>query len=550
MFSTAMDGHTTPTRTENRDPSLPTTKSSLVDAFFKLCRGIPFAEVESKVVGLFEGLSEEEKKEMCEDAFVLWANTRDVRGGKGEREIGNWVFIVLCGMFPELGMQMCEFVPEFGSWKDVFLLMVNGEMTEEIRKVLLDRAVLQLKEDENGNSPSLCAKWAPREKKGTENKLVKWLAGALFPESAQPLANYRKLVVGINKRLGTVEILMAGNEWSRISPGSVPSQCLNLHRKAFLNTNPSKRAKTTASTNDRIQCASNFTQHALLAVSDPSKANVHGRVLHPHKMVKPYMHPAAQANVLLEAQWTDLRERLREEMPNLGKMVPICDVSGSMTGEPMEVAIALSLLVSELSLIPDRFITFAADPQWHKLEPNSSLREKVRSAMKAKWGMNTNFQKALELILDACVEGNVPPIEVGQLSLVVFSDMQFDAAVSGSSYGQTQPQGVWDTQYERLVKSFAKAGLASKWKEAYPVPQVVFWNLRGEIRDFPVHATTPGVACVSGFSPNLLKAFMQGATAPAGEAQMAPTPAEVLRAVLDDPRYQGVRDICAECGPR
>ena len=138
------------------------------------------------------------------------------------------------------------------------------------------------------------------------------MAGALFPESAQPLANYRKLVVGINKRLGTVEILMAGGEWSRISPGSVPSQCLNLHRNAFLNTNPSKRAQTTASTNDRIQCASNFTQHALLAVSDPSKANVHGRVLHPHKMVKPYMHHAAQDDVILEAQWTDLRERLRE----------------------------------------------------------------------------------------------------------------------------------------------------------------------------------------------------------------------------------------------
>ena len=40
------------------------------------CRGISLAEVESKVVGLFEGLSEEEKKEMCEDVFVLckWRN--------------------------------------------------------------------------------------------------------------------------------------------------------------------------------------------------------------------------------------------------------------------------------------------------------------------------------------------------------------------------------------------------------------------------------------------------------------------------------------------
>ena len=34
---------------------------------------------------------------------------------------------------------------------------------------------------------------------------------------------------------------------------------------------------------------------------------------------------------------------------DLGKLVPLVDVSGSMGGTPMEAAIALGILVSELS---------------------------------------------------------------------------------------------------------------------------------------------------------------------------------------------------------
>jgi hypothetical protein len=148
------------------------------------------------------------------------------------------------------------------------------------------------------------------------------------------------------------------------------------------------------------------------------------------------------------------------------------------------------------------------------------------------------------MVLEACVQGQVPPEEVGELSLVVLSDMQFDAARS-DPYGRQQQGSAWDTQYERLVKSFEKAGLESKWMQPYPVPRVVFWNLRGDTRDFPASATTPGVECVSGFSPNLLKLFMQGSV---GESTTIVNPYETLRRALDDPRYQRVREVCAQVG--
>ena len=541
MFQAAMDSAARAT-TENGDSSLNTTSDALLDAFYKLCRGCSEAEAKTLVMALFDGLEGEENCVMCADAFVLWASTRDVRGGKGEREIGNWMLISLSKIFPEIVMKMLEFLPEYGSWKDVFLLLANEDISVEMADGLVELTRRQLEEDLGGERPSLCAKWAPRPK-SAQSRVAKRLAAAMFPEEKHPCPPFRKMLATLNKRLQTVEIAMAGGDWSSIVPASVPSQCLVRNRGAFLNKPVKKRRTNATNAADREKCAATFTQHALLAASEPSKARVHGRALHPHQMVKHYMKRSPEEDVILEAQWADMRERLRNEMPNLGKMVPLCDVSGSMSGVPMEVSIALGVLISEISTIRDRFMTFSSTPAWHVMQPDWSLKEKVQSAMGAHWEMSTNFEKALDLLLGACVAGGVPPAEVGELSLVVLSDMQFDAA--GKTYGHQQGGG-WDTQYERLVKRFERAGVESEWKQPYPVPRIVFWNLRGDTCDFPVDASADGVACVSGFSPNLLKAFMQGEAGPAAAAPVAATPYEVMRCTLDDPRYQAVRDTCAE----
>ncbi|MBA0600036.1 hypothetical protein Gorai_006235, partial [Gossypium raimondii] len=51
----------------------------------------------------------------------------------------------------------------------------------------------------------------------------------------------------------------------------------------------------------------------------------------------------------------------------LTNCIAVCDVSGSMFGIPMDVAVALELLVSELSEEPwkGKVITFSANPQLH-----------------------------------------------------------------------------------------------------------------------------------------------------------------------------------------
>ena len=55
----------------------------------------------------------------------------------------------------------------------------------------------------------------------------------------------------------------------------------------------------------------------------------------------------------VEAQWLDLVRDVRAHGA-LGRCLPLCDVSASMMGQPMDVAIALSLLLSELASEPWR----------------------------------------------------------------------------------------------------------------------------------------------------------------------------------------------------
>ena len=391
---------------------------------------------------------------------------------------------------------------------------------------IADLVVQQLQKDacvDATQLPSLCAKWATRPK-DCKSGAAEVIAHRLLPELEHPQVEYRKLLARLNRKLGTVEVAMCGKQWSTIDPGSVPAKCLTLNRAAFLNErsasqykqgdkkkkNPVASAKPLQRSReeDRVQCGKNFKDYASAAAQDPSgRKRMHGRVLHPHEMVRYYMKNGVHGvDLICEAQWADLRRRMGEEMPALAKMVPLVDVSGSMAGTPMEVAIALGILVSELGPFKNRLLTFTSNPHWHQLPEDGTLLAKVKACKSAEWGMSTNFQRALELILRTCVEGEVPPEEVAELVLVVFSDMQFDLAKSEYGYGK-QTAELWETQYERLVRSFEAAGLDSKWKTPYTVPRVVFWNLRGDTHDYPAQADTPGVQMVSGFSPNLLKLF-------------------------------------------
>ena len=576
-FADAVDAYAGST-TENGRPSVAKGEvgDARVEAFFKLVRGLSRGEVVKAARSVLKGAD----ADTAVDALVMWKQTRDVRGGKGERDLAQWWMVELSRAFPKTVKALLPLMQEFGSWRDYTALIEDEEADAEIREEALRLFAEQILADINpdNETPSLACKWAPREG-GAHSGTAKQLAAVIFSEEKHPKPEYRKAIAMVNKKLETVEIKMCEGAYSDIDPGKVPARCLLKHRDAFLNKGQRSSKK------DRIECAEKFGEHAEECRKNPKRAKMHGRVLHPHEMVKECMGTrgkggwkggkggATEEDPIIEAQWVDLRERLRPELlvaateengGGLGRMVPLVDVSGSMHGEPMEAAIALGLLISEVGhpATRDRFITFETDPRWHVLDPEASLHSKVRSAMGAEWGGSTNFSKALGLVLDACIKGNVSPDEVGRLQLVVLSDMQFDSALREYS-GRGDPSqrhNIWETQYEELVRRFEAAGLRTQWKQAYPVPRVIFWNLRGDTEDFPAKADTPGVDMISGFSANLLKLFMDGDISEVMESSVAEgleeqrkrdrkkDPLVTMRKALDDPRYDPVREVCATIG--
>ncbi|CAH8389914.1 unnamed protein product [Eruca vesicaria subsp. sativa] len=98
---------------------------------------------------------------------------------------------------------------------------------------------------------------------------------------------------------------------------------------------------------------------------------------------------------------------------SLTNCIAISDVSGSMEGTPMEVSVALGLLVSELSEEPWRgkLITFSETPELHLVE-GDDLRSKTEFVRDMDWGGNTDFQKVFDLILKVAVEGKLKPEEM------------------------------------------------------------------------------------------------------------------------------------------
>ena len=131
-------------------------------------------------------------------------------------------------------------------------------------------------------------------------------------------------------------------------------------------------------------------------------------------------------------------DALKKALPksvDLGKIVPLVDVSGSMSGQPMEVAIGLGILVSELAspAFRHRCLTFESRPNWCDLTDCRTIHEKVSKLQAAPWGGSTDFEAACERILEAARSAKLKPDEIPDM--IVFSDMQFDSANRDGDYG-------------------------------------------------------------------------------------------------------------------
>jgi hypothetical protein len=210
-------------------------------------------------------------------------------------------------------------------------------------------------------------------------------------------------------------------------------------------------------------------------------------------------------------------------------MVALVDVSGSMDGDPLHAALSLGIRVAENSKLGKRVLTFTSIPEWVNLTSLTTYVEMVEKLKNASWGMNTNFQAALSMILKVIVDQRLSAEEVKEIALVIFSDMMIDAADKN-----------YTSMYDMIEKEYADAGMQVHG-EPYTPPHIIFWNLRST-NGFPNLTKQKNTSMLSGFSPMLLNLFCEKGV----ECLEKLTPWEVLKDSLNHPRYNVLDPIVFE----
>jgi hypothetical protein len=399
---------------------------------------------------------------------------------------------------------------------------------------------------------SLLAKWIPRENR--QGHLAKELAQMLFPEIERPSArmqHYRKMVSSINAYLKTTETMMCSGNYDQIEPARVPGRCLQKHMLAFLNE---KKDHSLRHEDDekRMECRTHFQD--FFQKAKEGKVTVKAKdVVFPHEIIKKIAYNGSsmsedELNGVI-AQWAALVKGAKEA-GGLGRSLAMCDFSGSMQSSstngdtPYWVSMAMGLLISEVTTeeFKNTLLTFDSNPLLHNVGTDDIV-SKVQRLQNSGigQGLSTDFQKAMDLVLANIKRNRVRPGEEPE-NLIVITDMNWDAANSssqpsyytGNSYRHVVKTQPWQTHIQMIREAFKRAG-EDMWGTPLTPPRIVIWNVAATSDDFHAQKDEEGVVMIGGWSPSLFKNLLKG------EIRRM-TPLEMVRIILDDERYDLVRE--------
>jgi Mg-chelatase subunit ChlD len=536
-------------------------QEQIVQFSFQINRTDNHKPLEIQLVSMIQTLSHQVKngslpeKEVAKGylstLYKMIGQTRDIVDGKGEYTLTYMMIYVWNQFYPNLA----EFairclvdlgdksIHQYGSWKDIkyFCKFCKSKTTNPSQN-LINYAIKitneQINTDyaniiSNSNDISLAAKWIPREK-SSFGWLFEQLATNFYSHILVTAKNdisiqkailkckteYRKILSALNRQIDTVQIKQCGRRWAEIDFNKTTSITLSKQKKAFLNIDKSGDDRY-PDDDDRVLCAEHFNDHIQKAVR--GETEMKGKRVGMADFTKIALDIInSRTNVqaekdLLNSQWRDNSS----QNGALGKMIAMVDVSGSMDGDPMNVAISLGIRIAEKSTLGKRVMTFSITPTWVNLEPYTDFISQVEVLKSAPWGMNTNFYAALDLILDAIIQNKMAPEDVEDMVLVILSDMQIDEGDRSNK----------ESLYETMKAKYEAAGIRVHGK-GYKPPHILFWNLRSS-SGFPTLSNQPNSSMMSGFSPSILNLFCdQGLT-----ALQSCTPWSLLNKSLENERY-------------
>ena len=399
------------------------------------------------------------------------------------------------------------------------------------------RADYAIYSEHRTDSISLVAKWIPREKSKKFGWLYYYLTMNYFQheipsDQSHPsyeravnraFMNYRKMISALNKQLDTTQVKMCDKTWSEIDFSHVTSITTHKQTKSFLNVKRNGETSRYPHDADREGCKYNYEEYlrdvkdgkqrlkgARVSVVDLVKSAISNK----HLLATGTSDVSSSAVIeTIDAQWKDILMNVSGGgSGNLGEMIAMCDVSGSMescdNSNPLYAAIGLSISVAERSALGPRIMTFSERPQWIQLGIPGESDTFVKQVVKVRgshWGMTTNFYHALDLIRQVIEDNKMPRDVVEKMTLIIFSDMQMCEASP-----ELQNIEKKKTLFENIRQMFVKMGERLYGTSEAPIkpPHIVLWNLR-KTTGFPCLSTDENVSMMSGFSPALLNVFCQ-----------------------------------------
>jgi hypothetical protein len=618
------------------------TKSTTTDI------GVQFEPISQHVSACIHAINQlpvTERAEWFKKLITIPVYKRDIRGtyGCGERKLSYWVFTQLFNEgFEQTVLELMTDLPNFGSWLDLNKIYdeaytnrrdsdTSKRFFETISPHFVAMWVNQLRLDnytfnklknkelstleKEDSTISLCAKWIPKETSSLAKRtgIHKVIAHSLFSTGSgfNKLKQYRKLVAPLNSAINTTEKLMASKRFDQIKFRLVPGRCLNKFHRCWLDEDKSGSRRHEG---DPTRDACRLHYQKFLEDVAAGKTSAKGKSMFVHEIAREIRSVVSNgcyfsydqgsdslqswktANperyTLLNAQFNDhfveIVKIMSENGANFEDTVFQADVSGSMTGDPLDVALSVSAIGATATEGPfhNRVLTFESQSRWVKLEYPKSVHEyssfagsnnqnhnsvgvtkfpigskfepsrvgkeldwieKIYVLLCSGWGGSTNMISALDQIVAIAEQYGVPLPK----RAITITDMEWDNADTNSFRGTFKSQcfrrnsqilsnGSYKTLLQKITQCVTSSG--------YEMPEFVCWNVNGNNRGVPAVASDSKVLMVSGFSVSMLKLFLNTGTLSTGSKDPTSNSWELLDTILSHEDYEFVRDTCNRVG--
>ena len=451
--------------TENGAFTHKTTESALLDMF--AMGGAMRERSVGDVTLMFKKAYQENPVYALKCLFYL----RDIKFGQGERRFFRECMKWLAKNDKVAAQRNLQYVAEFGRWDDLYCF-VGTSLEKDAFKIMKEQFILDL----NCKTPSLLAKWLHSENATSEeNAKLGALTCQYFGYSPR---QYRKHLSTLRERIRVLERLMSQNRWNEIEFDKIPSKAGLKYKNAFARRDiiKAKYEKFTKDENTKVNAE----------VLNP--VDIAGRILGRGYYAENF---SEIDRLMFQKYWNNLKDYYggREE-----RGIAVVDVSGSMSGQPMNAAVSMGAYIAERGKGPfqNHFITFSNSPQLVEFE-GVDITDKFLRARRADWGMNTNIEATFNLLLNTARKNKLSQSEMPE-RIYIFSDMEFDRCT-----GYHTEQGM-NTLLENIAQEWRRYG--------YELPSLIFWNLNARQENIP--AIGSRFSYVSGFSMNMIESILSG----------------------------------------